>query len=94
MINKNEQNHPFTVQGSRPVISQKLASHPDEQSNYLSDPLLLPKTVASILCVAVHTLSVWRSAGRYNLNFVKIGSKVLYRQSDVQAFIESCVVGK
>ena len=64
------------------------------QPHQFTDPLLLPEAVASILCTTIQTLAVWRCTGRYDLHFLKIGSKVLYRQSDVQAFIESCVVGK
>ena len=33
------------------------------------------------------TLSVWRSTGRYDLPFVKIGRKVRYRLGDVMDFI-------
>ena len=35
------------------------------------------------------TLSVWRSTGRYQIPFVKIGSKVRYRQSDLDCWLES-----
>jgi excisionase family DNA binding protein len=35
------------------------------------------------------TLSVWRSTGRYQIPFVKIGSKVRYRQSDLDVWLES-----
>ncbi len=34
------------------------------------------------------TLGVWRSVGRYNLPFVKIGRKVRYRAGDLREFIE------
>ena len=40
------------------------------------------KAAADILDVSPGTLSVWRSTGRYNLPFVKIGRKVRYRKSD------------
>lgn len=35
------------------------------------------------------TLAVWRSTGRYNLPFIKIGRKVRYRRADLEAWIES-----
>ena len=35
------------------------------------------------------TLSVWRSTGRYQIPFVKIGSKVRYRESDLDEWLES-----
>ena len=46
------------------------------------------KKAAEILDVSAGTLSVWRSTGRYNLPFVKIGRKVRYRRSDLQAWLE------
>jgi len=44
---------------------------------------------ANILGITPETLSVWRSSGRYNLPFVKIGSRVMYRQEDIQSFIDN-----
>lgn len=52
------------------------------QSNLLS-----PAQAAEYLQVKVATLAVWRSNGRYNLSYVKIGSRVQYRLSDLDAFI-------
>ena len=46
------------------------------------------KAAADILDVSPGTLSVWRSTGRYNLPFVKIGRKVRYRKSDLLAWLE------
>lgn len=46
------------------------------------------KTAAAILDVSPGTLSVWRSTGRYNLPFLKIGSKVRYRLADLEAWME------
>ena len=46
------------------------------------------KTAADILDVTTGTLSVWRSTGRYNLPFVKIGRKVRYRRADLLAWLE------
>jgi predicted site-specific integrase-resolvase len=43
---------------------------------------------AELLQMSPGTLSVWRSLGRYNLPFVKIGSKVRYRLSDLEAFLD------
>lgn len=47
------------------------------------------KTAASQLDVTPGTLAVWRSTGRYNLPFVKVGRKVRYRQMDLDAWIEN-----
>ncbi|HNF92695.1 MAG TPA: helix-turn-helix domain-containing protein [Accumulibacter sp.] len=33
------------------------------------------------------TLSVWRSTGRYNLPFIKIGRNVRYRRADLEAWL-------
>ncbi|WP_423820704.1 helix-turn-helix domain-containing protein [Salinisphaera sp. SPP-AMP-43] len=49
--------------------------------------LLTPNQVAELLGVTVHTLAVWRCTKRYPLTFLKIGSRVRYRQADVDAFI-------
>ena len=46
------------------------------------------KTAAAMLDVTPGTLSVWRSTGRYNLPFVKIGRKVRYRRADLLAWLE------
>ncbi|MCB1822512.1 MAG: helix-turn-helix domain-containing protein [Candidatus Competibacteraceae bacterium] len=51
-------------------------------------PLLDPDQVAEILGVSTKTLNVWRCTGRYNLPFVKVGSRVKYRPSDVDVFVQ------
>ncbi|TVT61104.1 MAG: helix-turn-helix domain-containing protein [Azoarcus sp. PHD] len=50
--------------------------------------LLDDKEAAKILDLSPGTLSVWRSTGRYNLPFLKIGRKVRYRRSDLVAWME------
>ncbi|MCL1112542.1 helix-turn-helix domain-containing protein [Shewanella basaltis] len=49
--------------------------------------LLTPAEVARYLGVTIGTLSVWRCTGRYPLNFIKVGRRVMYRQSDVENFV-------
>ncbi len=44
------------------------------------------------LKVTPETLAVWRSTRRYPLPFVKMGSKIFYRESDLETFILSRVV--
>ncbi|MFV1873968.1 MAG: helix-turn-helix domain-containing protein [Oleiphilus sp.] len=56
--------------------------------------LLNPAEVSKVLGVAVHTLAVWRCNKRYSLPYVKIGSRCMYRESDVLAFIDSRTEGK
>jgi len=51
--------------------------------------LLDDKAAAAVLDVSPGTLSVWRSTGRYALPFLKIGRKVRYRRSDLQAWMDS-----
>jgi len=49
--------------------------------------LLDDKAAAAMLDVSPGTLSVWRSTGRYNLPFLKIGRKVRYRRADLDAWM-------
>lgn len=56
-------------------------------------PFLAPKQAAEYLGVSTGTLEVWRSNKRYPLPYYKIGRLVKYRQSDLDAFLESRVVG-
>jgi excisionase family DNA binding protein len=39
------------------------------------------------------TLAVWASTRRYNLPFVRVGSRVFYRRSDLDRFIQRRTVG-
>ena len=58
------------------------------QSATLND-LLDEKQAASILKVQPGTISVWRSTGRYSIPFIKVGRSVRYRQTDLNAWLES-----
>ena len=51
--------------------------------------LLDDKAAAAFLDVSPGTLCVWRSTGRYNLPFLKIGRKVRYRRSDLEAWLSA-----
>ena len=53
--------------------------------------LLDDHAAAAMLTVSPGTLSVWRSTGRYNLPFVKVGRKVRYRRADLEAWLASRV---
>jgi len=57
--------------------------------NTSSDHLLDAEQAALILDVVPATLSVWRSTGRYNIPFIKIGRKVRYRKSELEKWLES-----
>lgn len=55
-------------------------------------PLLDRKGAAAFLQNRPQTLACWASTGRYNLPFVRIGRRVMYRLADLEAFIESNLV--
>ena len=50
--------------------------------------LITPAKVANMLCLCEATLRKWRWEGK-GPQFVKIGRKVAYRESDVSNFIQS-----
>ena len=50
--------------------------------------LLDEQAAAALLTVAPGTLGVWRSTGRYNLPFLKVGRAVRYRRADLVAWLE------
>lgn len=54
-----------------------------------SRDLLDEHQAASTIDVTPGTLSVWRSTGRYNLPFIKVGRKVRYRRADLEAWLAS-----
>lgn len=58
----------------------------------LGERLLTPEETAAELGCTVGTLNTWRSTGRHGdrLPYLKIGHRVKYRASDVEAFLESC----
>ena len=53
--------------------------------------LLDDKAAAAYLSLSPGTLSVWRSTGRYNLPFLKVGRLVRYRRADLDAWLEKRV---
>jgi predicted site-specific integrase-resolvase len=55
----------------------------------MNTTLLTPKKAAETLGVAIGTLAVWRCTARYPLAFVKIGRRVMYREQDINDFIEN-----
>lgn len=61
----------------------------------MNNPISFPqdrlsnKEAANYLGIKSETLDVWRSAGRYALPFIKVGRRVFYRKSTLDAFIAS-----
>jgi hypothetical protein len=51
------------------------------------DQLLTPGETARLLGVSINTLACWRANERYPLSFVRIGSRVRYRLSELDRFI-------
>lgn len=57
--------------------------------NALEDLTLLDADQAAhYLGLSSGTLSVWRTTGRYNLKYIKVGRMVRYAAGDIKAFIE------
>ena len=57
---------------------------------HLSDDALVTTEVAAKeLGAAKTTLAIWRSTGRYDLPYIKVGSLVKYRMGDVREFKRS-----
>ncbi len=48
---------------------------------------------AKILDVKPGTLEVWRSTGRYQIPYVKVGRLAKYRRDDLNAWLASRTVG-
>lgn len=67
------------------AVSSILKSH--------SDPLFTPSEAADYLNVSERTLSVWRCTGRYGISFLKVGRKVRYRKSALDAFLDRRIHG-
>ena len=53
------------------------------------DELMTPEQVAAALLLSIRTLAAWRSSGRNPLAWIKVGGRVRYRRSDVDAWLES-----
>lgn len=54
--------------------------------------LLDTSPAAEHIGVKPHTLEIWRCTGRYDLPFVRVGRKIKYRRSDLDAWLESRTV--
>ena len=64
-------------------------------TSQLGEPLLLPEEAASLLRVEPGTLAAWRSTGRQDLPYLKLGSHLVrYRASDVDKFIRDAAIDR
>jgi excisionase family DNA binding protein len=60
-----------------------------EESAASKQQLLNTREAAKVLNITEGTLHVWRCEGRYKIKFIKIGSKIRYRLSDLLDWLES-----
>ncbi len=58
-----------------------------------SAQLLNQREAAEKLGLSPKTLEKWRSLGTPRLPFVRLGSAIKYRESDIEQFIRKSVVG-
>lgn len=58
-----------------------------------SSTLLSREDAAAYLGIRPQTLATWACNKRYSLRFIKIGRRVMYRLTDIEAFIEERTVG-
>jgi len=59
----------------------------------MTDELLTREQAARFLGVKAQTLALWTMTHRYDLPVVKVGSRVRYRKSDLDKWLESRVIG-
>jgi excisionase family DNA binding protein len=60
---------------------------------YSNSRLCTRRQAAEYLQIKEKTLAQWASNKRYGLPYVRVGRRAMYRLSDLDAFIESNVVG-
>lgn len=65
--------------------NQATLAEPNRNSKDLVDE----REAAEIIDVAPGTLSVWRSTGRYSVPFIKVGRKVRYSRTALNAWLDS-----
>tara|TARA_R110000868_G_scaffold6539_1_gene36875 strand:+ start:2640 stop:2900 length:261 start_codon:yes stop_codon:yes gene_type:complete len=72
-----------TIEQIKSEIALNLGYDPQNPPAQIDD-----KQAAAALGVKTSTLSVWRSTGRYNLPYRKVGRLVRYRLTDLAEFLE------
>lgn len=63
--------------------------YPPQKNAASPTPFMSCEEAAAYLQLSVRTLDVWRCTGRYGIPYVKIGARVRYRKSDLDAWLES-----
>lgn len=74
--------HAADIAALKAEIAAQLGFDPKNPPATIAD-----KQAAEALGVKATTLAVWRSTGRYNLPFLKVGRLVKYRVSDLAEFL-------
>lgn len=74
--------HVTNISAIKAEIAAQLGFDPKTPPVHIDD-----KQAADALGVKPTTLAVWRSTGRYNLPFLKVGRLVKYRLSDLAEFL-------
>lgn len=74
--------HAINISAIKAEIAAQLGFDPKSPPVHIDD-----KQAADALGVKPTTLAVWRSTGRYNLPFLKVGRLVKYRLSDLAEFL-------
>ncbi|MCJ0877806.1 helix-turn-helix domain-containing protein [Pseudomonas sp. JI-2] len=80
--------HAANISAIKAEISIQLGFDPKNPPAHIDD-----KQAADVLCLKPTTLAVWRSTGRYNLPYLKVGRLVRYRVSDIAAFLARRTAG-
>jgi len=65
-----------------------------EQSGKKPRKLYETPQAADVIGVSPATLTTWRCTKRVSVPYIKLGGKVLYDETDLLAFLESCKVTK
>lgn len=79
--------HGVNIEAIKAEIAAQLGYDPKNPPVHVDD-----MQAAEVLTVKENTLAVWRSTGRYNLPFLKVGRLVRYRVSDLAIFLASRTV--
>ncbi len=74
--------HAANIAAIKAEIAAQLGFDPDNPPVSVSE-----KLAAEVLELKPTTLAVWRSTGRYNLPYLKVGRLVKYRLSDLAEFL-------
>lgn len=59
----------------------------DKDDQILAEKIFTSREAADYLRVTKTTLCIWRTDRRYNLPYIKYANKILYKKTDLDAFI-------